>query len=197
MTENLNTFFPRLKLDILQIFYQERNDCRVVHLLWHLSCSERNGMNGVLIISSSINQDISPSMMSDCWSLSQLKSKDDMVKMYLLNTIPLFFSPLKDTERNIWIQNELLWGFRNNWDSSWHHHVPSQTFSDCPHCAAFPAPSDSPSTVSPPHQGSWRTSRTEAWSGLERFIWNHQDIIVHQHPLETALICALLCHVLN
>ena len=52
MTKYLHTFFPSLKLDILQIFYQERNDCRVVHLLWHLSCSE-NGMDWSLII----NQD--------------------------------------------------------------------------------------------------------------------------------------------
>ena len=34
-------------------------------------------------------------------------------------------------------------------------------------------------------------------AGLDWFIWNHQDIIFHQHPLEIFLICALLCHVWN
>ena len=64
-------------------------------------------MNGVVIISISINQGISPSMISDCWSLSQLKSKDDMVKMYLLNTIPVFFSRLNSQGHEKEILNAL------------------------------------------------------------------------------------------
>ena len=69
----------------------------------------------------SINQEISPSTMSDCWSLSQLKSKEDMVKMYLLKQTPSQYfslvSTLKDAKKK-YLNALLQWSFWNNWDNS-------------------------------------------------------------------------------